>query len=146
MSPVTVPVQEASEHFDCFGGHCTVVADGRGAGGSAHDAAGSAKRRLLEWQAQFSRFEAESELSQLNNDRRECVPVSAMMLRFVDAALWAASVTGGLVDPTLVTEVEQAGYMTDFSKPPVSRELAARLTPAPQAAGPRPPRAGVRSK
>ena len=32
------------------------------------------------------------------------------MAQFVEAALDAATVTGGLVDPTLVTEIERAGY------------------------------------
>jgi thiamine biosynthesis lipoprotein len=32
------------------------------------------------------------------------------MARFVEAAVGAAAMTGGLVDPTLVTELERAGY------------------------------------
>jgi thiamine biosynthesis lipoprotein len=73
-----------------------------------------AKKRLLGWHEQFSRFEPASELSRLNRDRRGTVPVSAVMARFIEAALDAAVLTGGLVDPTLLTEVERAGYAHDL--------------------------------
>jgi thiamine biosynthesis lipoprotein len=77
---------------------------------------------LLEWHAQFSRFDPGSELSRLNRDPRECVPVSPIMARFCRAAVRAAAISGGLVDPTLVGELEQAGYTDD---------LAALVSPAP---------------
>src|SRR5947209_18329482 len=114
MSAASPPRSEAAERFQCFGGTCIVLVQGSGPAGSAPLAAERAKRRLLEWHAQFSRFDHWSELSLLNRDRRERVPVSAMMSRFVEAAVEAATITGGLVDPTLLSEIEQAGYAHDF--------------------------------
>jgi FAD:protein FMN transferase len=61
-----------------------------------------------------------------------------MMVSFAEAAVRAASITDGLVDPTLVTEVEQAGYPAEFSgtagrlAPPFS------INPARQPAAPSP--------
>jgi thiamine biosynthesis lipoprotein len=75
---------------------------------------------MLEWHAQFSRFDPSSELSRLNRDPRPSVPVSAMMVRFVEAALSAAALTDGLVDPTLVDEIESAGYVADSPPPSVA--------------------------
>lgn len=115
MSIVAPPgMSEAVERFRCFGGTCTVRVQGAGAGGSAQLAAQRARRRLLAWHAQFSRFEPLSELSRLNHDPRSCVPVSPIMARFVRAAVRVAEMSGGLVDPTLVVELERAGYAGDL--------------------------------
>jgi thiamine biosynthesis lipoprotein len=132
------PESEAVERFACFGGRCAVLVQGSGPAGSARVAAERAKRRLLDWHAQFSRFESSSELSQLNRDPRARVPVSAMMARFVEAAVQAAAITGGLVDPTLLAEVEQAGYAEHFSGAPVTRSDVVRLSPLRRPAGPHP--------
>jgi thiamine biosynthesis lipoprotein len=98
-------------------------------GGDAATAARHARRRLLEWHARFSRFLPESELSQLNRDPRETVPVSPIMARFIQAALEVASFTGGLVDPTLLTEIEEAGYARHFEAAPVPLRHALSLAP-----------------
>jgi thiamine biosynthesis lipoprotein len=75
-------------------------------------------RVLLEgWHARFTRFEPASELSVLNADPHERVRVSPVMACFVAAAIEAAERTGGLVDPTLVDEIEAAGYTGDLGKP-----------------------------
>jgi thiamine biosynthesis lipoprotein len=115
-----------------------VLVQGRGPAGSPALAVGRARRRLLEWHQQFSRFESSSELSRLNGDPRQSVPASAMMTRFVESALHAAALTGGLVDSTLVNEVEDAGYRDDFAHAPVALADAARLAPAPRPAAPDP--------
>ncbi len=101
---------EVTARFACFGGSCAVVVGGMGGSVHAPEAVLRAKRRLLAWHDQFSRFAAASELSRLNRDRRETVPVSPVMTRFVATALAAAQLTGGLVDPTLVDELADAGY------------------------------------
>jgi thiamine biosynthesis lipoprotein len=129
---------EAVETFSCFGGGCTVLVQGSGPAGSAARAATTIKRRLLDWHVQFSRFEPESELSQLNRDPREVVPASAMMTRFVAAAITAAELTGGLVDPTLVREVEAAGYDQDFVALPVPRPATITAAPQRRAGAPHP--------
>ena len=109
---IDIPVEQRDE-FECFGSRCTlIVADARVS--DAERAVAQARRRLLEWHAQFSRFEAGSELTRLNHAREETVAVSPMMRRVVQAAIESAAATDGLVDPTLVGEIEQAGYASHF--------------------------------
>ena len=133
---------EAIETFPCFGGSASVIVMGPGPGGAAPAAAALARRRLEDWHRQFSRFEADSELSQLNRDPREAVPVSAVMARLIDAILAAGRSSGGLVDGTLVAEIERAGYAEHLE--PGTASLAAALAAAPpRAAAGRSPRAGL---
>ena len=109
-----------SEHrdtFACFGSECTVVVAGERDDGPARAAVELARRRLLEWHGQFSRFEPESELSRLNSDPRPTVPVSPLMGRLLAAAQQAENETDGLVDATLVGELEAAGYASDLARP-----------------------------
>jgi thiamine biosynthesis lipoprotein len=73
-------------------------------------AARVAEAVLRLFQARLSRFDPESELSRLNCDPREVVPVSALLAGAVSAALRAAEYTDGLVDPTLLGALEDAGY------------------------------------
>jgi FAD:protein FMN transferase len=109
MSATIAAPAEQRDSFACFGSRCTViVADGREA--DAATAAAMARSRLLEWHRRFSRFEPDSELTRLNADPNPTVPVSPLMRRIVEAGVKAARATGGLVDPTLVSEIEQAGY------------------------------------
>jgi thiamine biosynthesis lipoprotein len=130
-------MSEAIEQFDCFGGSCAVLVAGSGPAGTAHDAAARVKRRLLAWHEQFTRFSPTSELSRLNGDPRRVVAVSPTMARFVAAAVGTAGATGGLVDPTLVDELESAGYRRDlrWDSLPLSRALL--LAPGRAAAQPR---------
>lgn len=132
------PPAEVCEQFDCFGGTCTVIVMGAGPAGPARSAAAAVRRRMLDWHRQFSRFDPSSELSALNDDRREHVPVSAMMVRFVAAALDAAELTGGLVDPTLIGELEEAGYAAGLGSLGTVDDELSGLRPAPRAAGPDP--------
>jgi FAD:protein FMN transferase len=105
---ITAPVEQRVS-FACFGSQCSViVADGREA--DAATAAAMARSRLLEWHERFSRFEPGSELTRLNENPNPIVPVSPLMRRIVEAGVKAARTTGGLVDPTLVGEIERAGY------------------------------------
>ena len=129
---------EAIETFACFGGSVSVIVMGNGPAGTPGAAAVLARRRLLEWHDQCSRFEQASELSRLNADPRETVEVSAVMALLVSAILDAARFSGGLVDSTLVGELEEAGYLRHFDGEPVALELALRLAPARTAAGPSP--------
>jgi thiamine biosynthesis lipoprotein len=129
---------EAIERFSCFGGSCAVLVVGAGPAGSADEAAARAKRRLLAWHDQFSRFAPDSELSQLNRDPREMVPVSPVMARFIEEAVSAATMTGGLVDPTLVGELDRAGYGEHFESTPVPVRQALALAPPRAPGGPSP--------
>jgi FAD:protein FMN transferase len=119
---------EASAEFDCFGATCTALVTGPGDAGSAQQAVAMARRTLLAWHERFSRFLPNSELSRLNSDPRGEVPVSALMARLADAVRTAASISGGLVDATLVSEIEDAGYRGEL---PAPLPLAQALTLAP---------------
>ena len=127
---------EHRETFPCFGSDCTVIV-GDGRDGTAASGVSLAKRRLLEWHSQFSRFQPDSELSRLNADLRETVPVTPMLRRVVEVGIRAAQATGGLVDPTLGVEIEQAGYAADLAVDSVPLEVGLALAPprAPAGAG-----------
>lgn len=113
--------------FRCFGCNCAVLVDERAAQARA-------RRRLEAWHDRFSRFRPASELSRLNADPRPAVPVSPVMARLVEAVVAAARMTGGLVDATLLREIEDAGYRGDLGAPlPVA--LALRLAPPRRPAG-----------
>jgi FAD:protein FMN transferase len=142
---VAVPVEQR-ETFDCFGSHCTViVADARVP--EARAAVASARRRLLAWHEQFSRFLADSELTRLNENLDATVHVSPMMRWVVAAATKAANATGGLVDPTLVREIELAGYDRHLEPDGLPLAVALALAPARSAGGASPASAwrGVRA-
>jgi len=129
---------EVSRTFTCFGGATTVAVDGAGPAGEPEPAVQSTVDMLLDLHATFSRFKPESELSALNNDPREQVPVSPLMARFVRAALDAAEATGGLVDFTFLDEIEAAGYREDRFRGTLSLVLALALGPARKAGGSEP--------
>jgi thiamine biosynthesis lipoprotein len=133
---VTVAGGEAIETFASFGGNVTVIVMGSGPTGTPTVAAAAARRLMLEWHEQFSRFEPESELSRLNADPRETVRVSPVMARFVEALLAAERATGGLVDATLVGEIEAAGYDVHFEGEPLPLARALELAPTRAAGGP----------
>ena len=67
--------------------------------------------RIEAIEAVLSRFRPDSELSRLNADPRTAVPASAILRRAVSAAVWAGGRSGGLVDATLLGELERAGYV-----------------------------------
>ena len=69
----------------------------------------------------LSRFDPDSDLSRLNADPRVSVPAGPMLRAAVAAALRVASLSAGLVDPTLTAALRDSGY--DASR--------AEVTPAP---------------
>jgi thiamine biosynthesis lipoprotein len=81
---------------------------------SPPEAADAVEGLLREYDATLSRFRPDSELSRLNVDPREVVPASALLRAAVHAALEAAELSGGLVDPALLDGVEAAGYRGSF--------------------------------
>src|SRR5580698_9660647 len=62
-----------------------------------------------------SRFRPDSELSRLNGSGGAVVPVSRLFAELVDAALRAARLTDGDVDPTCGQALEEIGYDRDFA-------------------------------
>ena len=102
---------EQGTSFECFGGTCAAYV----IGAHAQDAVAHVQRRLLAWHDQFTRFDSASELSRLNADPRDAVPVSYLLARLAQTAVGAAELTGGLVDATLLPELERAGYADDLN-------------------------------
>ena len=61
-----------------------------------------------------SRFREDSELSAINRAAGRATPVSPLMIEATQAALRAAALTDGDVDPTLGTAMIALGYDRDF--------------------------------
>jgi FAD:protein FMN transferase len=99
-------VREARLEFECFGGRVEV----RAQGDSAAAALERARARLLDAHRRLSRFDPDSELSRLNRDPRTEVPTSPLLRKLAAAVAAAGARSGGLVDGTLVDEIEAAGY------------------------------------
>lgn len=78
--------------------------------GRARSALLEAERFIRRFEGTLTRFDPRSELSLLNRDQRETVPVSDLLLRWLDTALWAAQASGGLIDPTVLPALREAGY------------------------------------
>lgn len=81
-----------------------------------------------------SRFRADSELVALNCAAGSTAPfeVSALLFEAIEVALRAASLTDGLVDPTIGRALELAGYDRDFARvDPDGPPLILQATPAP---------------
>jgi thiamine biosynthesis lipoprotein len=116
--------------FDCFGARCGVWA-------ATPEAEEDARRCMDNWHRRFSRFLSGSELSRLNADPRDVVPVSTTMTRLIETVRDAAEATGGLVDGTLLGEIEAAGYVGDLPAP-LPLRLALRLGEARRPAAPNP--------
>jgi thiamine biosynthesis lipoprotein len=109
-----------SEHqatFLCFGAECSVIVADSARPADARAAVGLAMERLLRWHERFSRFEPGSELSRLNRDGRETVPISPLLARILAAGVEAAHRTDGLVDITLHDQLVAAGYVADLPTP-----------------------------
>ena len=100
------------EHgFDLFGTRVRLlVAAPAEAPLDARIAALRVQARLTRIHHALTRFEPESELSRLNQRAGATVPVSPTMSEAIAAALYAAQLSDGLVDPTLLPQIEQAGY------------------------------------
>jgi thiamine biosynthesis lipoprotein len=101
-----------------------------------------AQGRLRSLHRRLSRFEASSELSLLNADPHEVVHASRLLRGLARAVVEAGERTGGLVDATLVGEIERAGYATSRAGLPglKAAELMAPARP-PRPARPHPDRA-----
>ncbi len=98
--------------FRSLGGKVFIQAEGEG----SEVAVAEAEHLVRDLHARLTRFEPESELCRLNDDPGEAVPAGSLMLRFVEAARMAGQASRGLVDSTLLGEVERAGY-TDSIDP-----------------------------
>lgn len=128
--------------FQAMGSHVRLLVGEPGPGMPPAAAAAEQARRFVEdFDATLSRFKSDSELSRLNADARERVPASELMRRAVEAGVYAAERSDGLVDPTLLGEIEDAGYVASragMAGLPLSEALAD--APVRRPAQPRPDR------
>ncbi len=103
--------QEAAREFECMGGTFAVHVGGCGRGGmSAKVASMLAEARLRALHRRLTRFDPDSELSQLNDDPATVVFASDLLRRLARAVVQAGAISDGLVDATRLTDLEQAGY------------------------------------
>jgi thiamine biosynthesis lipoprotein len=117
--------------FDAMGSHVRLLIGEPGPGmAPAAAAAEQARLFVIEFDAALSRFKPESELCALNADRRPRVPASELLRAAFRAGLAAAEHSAGLVDPTLVGEIESAGYAASRAGLP-GEPLADALAEAP---------------
>lgn len=86
--------------------------------GAAHaDTAAAAVREVLaDVDRTCSRFRADSDLSRVTRGSGSWVTVDDLLVAVLEAALRAAVLTGGLVDPTVGGALRAAGYDVDVSE------------------------------
>jgi thiamine biosynthesis lipoprotein len=77
----------------------------------------TAVRQVLEdVDAAYSRFREDSELTRVNATAGRTIHLSPLLATAIDAALRAARLTDGAVDPTIGRAIRVAGYDDDFSR------------------------------
>jgi thiamine biosynthesis lipoprotein len=64
----------------------------------------------------LTRFDPESELSSLNSSAGRKFKASPLLFEVVQAAIQAAKLTGGIFDPTVLPQLQSAGYDCSFDK------------------------------
>ena len=74
-----------------------------------------------EWEAALSRFIPDSELSKLNAQAGNPVPVSDLLYDVLATALTAAQATRGVFDPAMLDQLVQLGYDRTFDALPAER-------------------------
>ncbi|WP_320670761.1 FAD:protein FMN transferase [Patulibacter defluvii] len=105
------PATRVDVPFAALGTRCRVVIEtAPGAGESATAALARVRRLLDEADRRLSRFRSDSDLTRLNDDPRETVPVDPLLLDAVAAALGAAERSDGLLDPTVLPALVRHGY------------------------------------
>ena len=119
----------AAARFAAIGTTATVLVDGRGVG----EAERILRDRIEELDRACSRFRSDSELSRLQEAGARTARVSRVLYDAVAAALWAASSSGGLVDPTVGCALAGLGYDRDFDQLPADGPIALRAVPGWQA-------------
>ena len=88
--------------------------------------------RVRSWARRLSRFEPDSQLTLLNQDRRTLVPVPPTIAEALEWAGEAAWLTGGIVDVTLLDERLAEATARDDAKPPDAVSDAVPDAPAPR--------------
>lgn len=132
-------MSEVRRSFECFGGLVTLAVLGP-ASTEPERAATAAEATLLAAHRRLSRFLSDSDLNRLNRDPRATVPAEPLLLSLAGAAREAGDLTAGLVDATLLGEIEAAGYRDSMRGRPQSAGWPAEHRAA-TPAGPSPARA-----
>jgi thiamine biosynthesis lipoprotein len=73
------------------------------------------RQLFFHWEQTLSRFQANSELSQLNRAAGKPTRVSRLLLDVLQTALNAARATEGMFDPTLLNQLVRIGYDRSFN-------------------------------
>ena len=107
---------------------------------SPDHAAARVERFLRAYDRALSRFKPDSELCELNADPRPVVPASDLLRSAISAALQAAEMSGGLVDPAMLDDLVAVGYRDhwDHARRLDVREALASLSATRRAASPNP--------
>lgn len=130
----------ADLRFRAMGSEVRLIVAGPGPNGRLPaDAVEECRRFVVDFDARLSRFRPDSELCALNADRRREVPASGLLRDAVRSGVRAAQLSGGLVDPTLLDEIEASGYVRSREGvDPVPLRDALLLAPARRPAHPDP--------
>jgi thiamine biosynthesis lipoprotein len=108
---MTRPHHERELRFELFGTQVQLLIGAHAAAPLEAGLAGvRVQRRLQELHRALTRFDRTSELSRLNLRTGDTVRVSPTLFRAIEAAIEAARLSDGLVDPTLLGALERAGY------------------------------------
>lgn len=99
--------------------------------GRSVDALLEVERDLEDIDRTCSRFREDSDLSRVNAARGAWVDVDPLLVTAVEAALHAAEITGGAVDPTVGTALTSIGYDRDFAEVSPIGPSFGRTEPAP---------------
>jgi FAD:protein FMN transferase len=81
---------------------------------TTNDAGLEAASWFEEWEQTFSRFRLTSELSEVNQHTGQWIRVSSNFWRVLELALEVEKKTDGLVTPTRLNALEEAGYSVSF--------------------------------
>ena len=74
------------------------------------------QRMFTSFEKTLSRFDPATELSRLNSSKNAVFAAGPTLIDAVEVALWAADMTNGLYDPTILNHLEQAGYDRSFDR------------------------------
>ena len=128
---MTMPGAEHQHGFDVFGTRARVLVRSAPGAADAPLAALRVHALMVRMHRALTRFDAGSELSRLNGRAGETVVVSSTLLGAVQAALWAARRSDGLIDPTIIGALERSGYAASRAgMTPASLPLALTAAPA----------------
>ncbi len=146
--PASTAVRYGTARWNALGSYAALVVADADRLGAARAAC---ERILADIDRAASRFRTDSDLSRANRVAGQWVSVSPLLCRALSAAVWAADLTDGLVDPTLGRQLLALGYDRDIDQ--LRRSIAtgqvldSTVTPglvsSDPARGPRPARNGA---